>query len=593
MNEKYEIFSPAFSANSLRATGFKSTHYALAELIDNSIQSAIEDKKSKHCNVEVIAIDKNEKLKTILVIDDAGGMNPEILRQSLGVGRGRALEEVKKNRVGKGKTSKYGLGLKQASLSQCARFEVYTWQGDDVFMSYLDNAELDSGKLKFVPEPVKKNIPAELLEIIKLKEQKSGTCVIWYDISPKSTWKTSFGLMKNAEIEFGRMYRQLIDAKSVNIQLKTFEEISKNIFKEISSRDVRKNDPLFLMKDCIVEDIDLHQALSEKDKYFDRYDEETFTAKNGSKILIKYTVTNRKFREAAVGSRNPLNTFVGKSDGVSVVRNGRELELEKSFMTKDTRERFIGVEINFDATLDDLMGVDGKKQTAANFYKRDIDDLAQDEGKTVIQYLNDIDKNLSGDEAILVKISNSISEKISTLLTQVRVIRKGTTTADDPNSAEAAGTKVTKDRDGKAKSDEDFKNASTAEKLEWVKKNLVEGNVDNPEEESKKFVGKDLRFSFTDVDLPPQFLFDIELNAGIYFIKMNKKHPAFLNFIKLLHDQDKELKKEDDEPSSEKGLKLLLESWARLEDEAPDSLKTQLQDIRLEWGKLARLFFKV
>ena len=259
-------------------------------------------------------------------------------------------------------------------------------------------------------------------------------------------------------------------------------------------------------------------------------------------------------------------------------------------MTKDTRERFIGVEVNFDATLDDLMGVDGKKQTAANFYKRDIEDLAQDEGKTVIQYLNDIDNNLSGDEAILVKISNSISERISSLLTQVRVIRKGTTKLDDPNSAEAAGTKVTKDRDGKAKSDEDFKNASAAEKIAWVKKNLEEGNVDNPEEESKKFVGKDLRFSFTDVDLPPQFLFDIELNAGIYFIKMNKKHPAFLNFIKLLHDQDKELKKDDDEPSSEKGLKLLLESWARLEDEAPDNLKTQLQDIRLEWGKLARLF---
>jgi hypothetical protein len=39
-------------------------------------------------------------------------------------------------------------------------------------------------------------------------------------------------------------------------------------------------------------------------------------------------------------------------------------------------------------------------------------------------------------------------------------------------------------------------------------------------------------------------------------------------------------------------LKLLLESWARLEDEASESLKEQLQDIRLEWGKLARLFFK-
>ena len=49
-----------------------------------------------------------------------------------------------------------------------------------------------------------------------------------------------------------------------------------------------KNDPIFLMKDCVVEDIDLHQALSEK-QYFDHVDEETFTHENGSKILIKYT----------------------------------------------------------------------------------------------------------------------------------------------------------------------------------------------------------------------------------------------------------------------------------------------------------------
>ena len=102
---------------------------------------------------------------------------------------------------------------------------------------------------------------------------------------------------------------------------------------------------------------------------------------NGSKIIVKYSVTNSKFREAAVGSKNSLNSFLGKHDGVSVVRNGRELAIEKSFVTKDTRERFVGVEISFDATLDDVMGVDGKKQTAANFYKRDLEDLASDEGK--------------------------------------------------------------------------------------------------------------------------------------------------------------------------------------------------------------------
>ncbi len=590
MSDKYEIFSPAFSANSLRATGFKSTHYALAELIDNSVQSALEDKKNQKCNVEVIAIDKDKKLSKILVIDDAGGMSHEILRQSLGVGRGRAIQENKKNRVGKGKTSKFGLGLKQASLSQCARFEVYTWQGKDVFMSYLDNNELDLGKLKYVPEPIKKDIPEDLKEIINLKNTDSGTCVIWFDMSPKSTWKTSYGLMRNAEIEFGRMYRHLLNDKSVSINLRTFEEISTKSFKEVNSKSVRKSDPLFLMKDCIVEDLKEHKTLKGKDKNFDFVEDEEFIAANGSKIIVRYTVTNSKFREAAVGSKNSLNSFLGKHDGVSVVRNGRELAIEKSFVTKDTRERFIGVEINFDATLDDVMGVDGKKQTAANFYKRDVESLAEDEGKTEIEYLKDIDENLSGDEIILIKISNSISQKVNMLLNQIRVIRKNTLKPLQPDSGEAVGTKALEPRDGRAKSDKDFKEISDAEKLEWVKKKLEEGGEEKSEEVATGIVEKKLRFHFTDVELPPQFLFDIELNAGIYNIKLNKKHPAFLNFFKLLSDQEEN--NNADEPSAEKGLKLLLESWARLEDEAPESLRTQLQDIRLEWGKLARLFFK-
>jgi hypothetical protein len=281
-------------------------------------------------------------------------------------------------------------------------------------------------------------------------------------------------------------------------------------------------------------------------------------------------------------------------DGVSVVRNGRELEIDKSFLTKDTRERFIGVEISFDATLDDLMGVDGKKQTAANFYKRDIEELAEDEQKTVIQYLNDIEDNLSGDEVILIKISNAINNRVNTLINLVRNIRKDSLNKRGKDSAEASGSKLLEEREKKTKSDEDFKLISDAEKLKSIMEQLEAGGED--EDEKKKnaadIIGKKLRFHFTDVELPPQFLFDIELKAGIYNIKLNKKHPAFLNFFKLLSDQDDELNNGNDEPSSERGLKLLLESWARLEDEAPQNLKEQLQDIRLEWGKLARLFFK-
>ena len=587
--DDYSIFSPEFSTNSLSATGFKSTHYAIAELIDNSVQSALEDKENQKCNIEVIAIDKDQKLSKIIVVDDAGGMDKNVLRYSLGVGKGKHIVKKRNNRKGKGKTSKFGLGLKQASLAQCKRFEVYSWQNqNEIYMSYLDKGLMETGQLKLVPEPIKTNIPEEIDKIIKLKKSKSGTCVIWYDISEKSTWRTSFGLFKNAEIELGRMYRYFIDDKNVNITLTSHDEISKGVYKEKSSKAVRKNDPLFLMKDCVVKD---YEEYFKGENQFDYVDTEKFETNTGAEIVIKYSVSSKKFREAAVGAGNKLNTFVGKNDGVSVVRNGRELELEKSFMTKDTRERFIGVEISFDEDCDDLMGVDGKKQSAQNFFKRDIDELASDEGKSTIEYLNSIDSNLSGEQVILIKISNSITNKINTLLGTIRSFRKDTgKKPGSKDSPESEGTDTINKRPTKTKSDEEFKKKTDAEKLEFIKKQLEEAGSENIDENANEIVGKKLRFHFTDVDnLPKQMLFDIELKAGIYNIKLNKQHPAFLDFFKLLADQDS---LEEGQPSSERGLKLLLESWARLEDEAPENLKDQLQEIRLQWGTLALAFFK-
>ena len=78
-NEDFSIFSPEFSTNSLSATGFKSTHYAIAELIDNSVQSALEDTKDKSCNIEVIAIDKDQKLSKIIVIDTLRVIHEKIM----------------------------------------------------------------------------------------------------------------------------------------------------------------------------------------------------------------------------------------------------------------------------------------------------------------------------------------------------------------------------------------------------------------------------------------------------------------------------------------------------------------------------------
>jgi hypothetical protein len=583
--ENYEIISPQYSTDSLKKVGFKSTHYALGELIDNSIQSALEDKSSKSCEVQVIGIDKQGALSNLIVIDDAGGMTPEILRLSLGVGRGRALEDTKKNRIGEGKTSKYGLGLKQASLSQCQRFEVYTWQNNKTYMSYLDLEEMRTGKLRLVPEPILKDIPEEFRETIKVKRSKSGTCIIWYNMHDDITWKTSAGLFRNAELELGRIYRYLIQKESVKIVLTSFEEISKGNYKEKLNITVRKNDPLFLMKDCIVKD------LWNSEEQFDEVDEEEFAAKNGSIIKIKYSVSNKKFREAARGSNNKLNALCGKNAGVSVLRNGRELELNKTFLTGDPRERFIGIELHFDATLDELMNVDGKKQSANNFYKRDLQELTEDYNLKEIEFWNKLSELVNDKEELLIKISNAIEKKVNVLRSQIRVYGEGTKkNPGRSDSPEAVGTSALGNTGKKTKSDDDFKNVSEVEKIKIIKEQLEKGEEDNADEGAEEIVKKKLRFHFTDVDLPAQMLFDIQQRAGIYNIQLNKNHPAFNNFFKLIAEQD--TLNDSEEHSAEKGLKLLLESWARLEDEASENLKEELQNIRLEWGKLARLFFK-
>ena len=67
-------------------------------------------------------------------------------------------------------------------------------------------------------------------------------------------------------------------------------------------------------------------------------------------------------------------------------------------------------------------------------------------------------------------------------------------------------------------------------------------------------------------------------------------HPAHDELWALLESENK--KEAEDSPSL-KGLKLILAAWARLEDEASGDELTNLQDIRLSWGKIARDFLHI
>jgi len=587
MKDNYNIFSGKYVISVIEATGYRNTHYAIAELVDNSIQSGIQSKKGK-CRVDIIVVEKGGLISKILVLDNGGGMSPDTLRESLILGKGQAIEDTVDNRVGLGKSSKYGAGLKQSSISQCNHTEVYSWQKGKCFMSYLNTIDIKEEKYTEVPKPVESEIPKEYLELFSFQIENSGTLIVWDDIKKKRiTWKTASGLFRNAEMELGRIYRYLIEQNKVEIRMASFEEITNGNYRKTNDFVVRKNDPLFLMHGCIIED------LWTKNTGFEFVDEEVFEVQGkNSKVKVKYSVSSKEFREEGYMG-GPINVFAKKNDGVSILRNGRELELRKhEWSTGDTRDRWIGVEIHFDSELDEIMGVDAKKQRADNLELKDIEELAKNEGISVIEFINKITENPT-EENIIIDISNSIQSKWNTLLKQIRIMKKGTGPSISNESAEVSGSNTLKIRKEKTKTDEEFIRTNEKEKQEAIKKKMLESGEISDEQEAeefaKNFTNKNIRFLFTYTRLPGQFLFDIDYVKGTYNIIINEAHPAYPNFINLLERADKI--KPDDEPSAEKGLKLLLESWARMEDEAPENLRAELQNIRYRWGALARDFF--
>ena len=589
VNEQdFLVYSSQFVTRVVEATAYKSSHYALAELVDNSIQSSLE-KSTNSCEVEIVVIQKDNKIYKILVLDNAGGMDPLTLRKSLVFGQGSKLEETKDNRIGFGKSSKYGAGLKQSSISQCIYTEIYSWQKNKIFKSYIDSDRLNSGEIKIVPEPEESKIPPDYLKLFNQKISSSGTLVVWNDMKKAITWKTGQGLLRNAEKEMGRIYRHSINSKKVKIRMACYNQLTEGNYKIDREFQVRANDPLFLMDNTIIKD---HYK---KSNGFDLYREEEFSVpEKETKVTVKFSVSSPDFHIEGSGS-GPINALAGQNNGVSIVRNGREIELRKNeWNPNDTRERWVGIEVSFDGEVDDTFGVDAKKQSAPTLVEKDIGDLAREQNMSEIEYMNYISENHS-DENVIILISSFITKTWNKLTTQIRAERgKSNKKAPQPDSAEVEGSKILEGRKEKTKTDKVYLETQKEDLKEFIKeKAILTGEVSTEEEGeifAQEYVKRGTRFLFTFEPLPGQFLFDIRHEKGIYNIIINKNHPAHPNFINLLSRIDKITP--DSEPSTEKGLKLLLESWAIMEDEATEKTETELQDIRYKWGSLANDFFQ-
>ena len=230
-------------ARAMRDSGYKNTAFALAELIDNSVQANAKI-------VEVIGIEETQlinqrqrrRLKSLAVLDNGDGMDSGALWASLSFGNGTHLDD----RSGIGR---FGMGLPNASFSQAKRVEVWSWQNGptNALHTYLDLDEIAQGKQTNVPKPSLKSVPKIWHKRAGHKLGDTGTLVVWPNLDEERvTWKQAKVTYKHTEDIVGRIYRRFLNNNKVRIRLVAYKEEA-----SISDHFVRANDPMYLMNSYI------------------------------------------------------------------------------------------------------------------------------------------------------------------------------------------------------------------------------------------------------------------------------------------------------------------------------------------------------
>ncbi|WP_414542140.1 ATP-binding protein [Nostoc sp. CCY0012] len=605
MNNAHDIVPTHLAVQAMRDNGYKNAAYALAELMDNAIQAGASQ-------VELLCGERKEqgevrrrsRIDQIAVLDNGCGMDANVLRLALQFGNGTHLDEDKHTGIGR-----FGMGLPSSSISQCQRVDVWSWQNsiENALHSYLDLDEIKTRRITEVPEPTPQPIPTTWRNIGH-KFGDSGTLVVWSKID-RCMWRTGKAIIDNSEFVIGRMYRKFINSGTVKIRMVAFDLDA--LYSLILEKYALPNDPGYLIEKTSCPQPYDHQAmfrLWEGDTSYEYIHKINFKDKEHD-VKVCFSYAKEEARQAEPGKNPgslPHGQHAAKNLGVSVVRAGRELELDQNLVNNyDPTERWWGIEVEFPPSLDDIFGVTNNKQSARNFgeiLQLDIESLLE-ESKTVAQLkeelLQDEDPKLP-----LLELAHKISSQLSLIRRLIKNQTKGTRSnpekRHDPYKPEKVATTVTKERKlqgykGQSDADEQL---PKAERKQVIKETLKEDGVTETKAEllAATTVDDGLKYTFVESPLDTPAFFSVKPRGGAIIVTLNTNHPAYKNLVEILEE---DVDKADIDTlrsrlvNSLDGLKLLLMAWARYEDEQPDGkFKDNAQDTRIDWGRVARRFLE-
>lgn len=603
----FSIVSPELTVKAMRDSGYKDTDHALAELIDNSIEAGA-------TFIEVIATETppdpairfaRAQISEIAVMDNGEGMDHITLRRALRFGDGTRLGG---QRLGMGR---FGIGLPNASISQCRRVEIWTWQNgpDNALSCYLSLDDVDKGATQ-IPEPVPSPLPDKWRLLSQFQIKSTGTLVLWSDLD-RVRWKGGQKTLEKTEELCGRIYRNFITDQDnpVRIEL-TFVDA----YQQTTTKTCLPNDPLYITNYSST------PPPFDTQPMFQLYNERIWPVDvNGrsGKISAKCAMArpdaiNEKKSQIkwpksyAKAGMSPWGRHADRNKGVSIVRAKRELTLSQAWVNSyEPEERWWTVEVEFDPILDEIFGVVNNKQhahifeTGAGFQWEELANT----GETYGSFRERL-KETNDPRSDLIDVWIWIDDQIKRMRTERTKIMKGTgssgsrhpTTGEEADDIATTIIKEQADQDDKGDTDK-VSNISDKEKIQRIIESaeLVRVDEKTAKEWAISTVENGRRVMMKAVSLGhKQAFFSVETVSDVIEVWLNEQHPVYEHFIDLITSDTADQTLQELTDRLDKAaftLRMLLYAWARYEDKAPMMLKRQLEDARMDWGREASRFY--
>ncbi len=593
----FDLVPTHLAVQAMRDNGYRNTAYAVAELIDNSIQAGATEVELLCCESEELIRERvRRRVKHVAVLDNGSGMDQTVLRMALQFGNGTHLRD----RSGIGR---FGMGLPSASISQCRKVEVWSWLSgpDSAMYTHVDLKAVEDGEMREVPAPEARALPQMWPDVAR-GIGPTGTLVVWSTLD-RVMWRTANAVIQNSEFVIARMYRRFLQEGRASIRLAAFTEDDKRFSLD---KYAVANDPGYLIVPSST------PAPYDEDPMFQPDGDNSEVRRTirfrdeDHPVVIRFSYAKEDARDRPNAGNTDYGKHAAKNVGVSLVRAERELDMDQALVVSyDPRERWWGVEIDFPPALDELFGVTNNKQSARNF-----SDLAANFKSVLIggsgttaELLDELaeEEDPSGP---LMEILTLIDRRLGTLRKAIEVQRKGTGKTRrrfDPNAPEVQGTEVTRERqqEGHRGFSDAGEDRPEGERKEELKKELVETGLSEQqaEELAARTIESGIKYTFAEADLEGRSFFTVRPVAGEIVIKININHPAYKNLVEVLEEdvaeEATEAQLRDRLLRANYGLKLLLMAWARFEDEQPtEGKREEIQDIRTDWGRVAYRFLK-